>query len=289
MISQPITITTILLGIQGLVLFLATRRSLERLFSVLPPLFWIYFLPMMLSTVGMLPAKHSVYESITMNLLPAGLILILLPVNLERILRLGPQALIVMLSGSLGIILGAPVVIFFLRPWLPADIWKGFGALSASWIGGSSNMLAIKEAIGTPDDLLFLMIITDTVVVYLWMAGLIALSNVQERFDRWNKAKIDLLRTIASRVSRLEKKNQVLEVYHLSSIVALSLIGSRICFFIAQNLPVVENLVAPFTWTVILATLVGILLSETPAQELESYGASKIGYLMLFLVLASIG
>jgi len=286
---QPLTIVVILLSVEALVLSAAAWPPLKKVFSVLPPLFWIYFLPMVLATTGLLPARHPVYEAITTTLLPAGLILILLPVNLRNIFKLGGQALTIMLAGSLGIILGAPLVILIFKPWMPADIWKGFGALSGSWIGGSSNMLAIKEAIGTPEDIFFLMVIMDTVVVYLWMATLIALSNVQEKFDRWNRARVEPVKEIAARVATENSRNLVPQVRHLAGILAIALAGSWLSFQLGQTLPEMKNLLAPFTWTVIIASLLGILLSETPLREIESYGASRLGYLMLFLVLASIG
>ena len=43
------------------------------------------------------------------------------------------------------------------------------------------------------------------------------------------------------------------------------------------------------SWTIILATGLGIALSFTPFRRLENYGASKLGYALLYFVLASIG
>ena len=42
-------------------------------------------------------------------------------------------------------------------------MWKALGALSGSWIGGLSNMVAIKEGVGTPDALMSPIIIVDSV------------------------------------------------------------------------------------------------------------------------------
>jgi uncharacterized membrane protein len=44
-----------------------------------------------------------------------------------------------------------------------------------------------------------------------------------------------------------------------------------------------------YTWTIIVVSIAGVALSFTPAKKLEAYGASKIGYYILYFVLTSIG
>src|SRR4029077_10498183 len=54
-------------------------------------------------------------------------------------------------------------------------------------------------------------------------------------------------------------------------------------------LPVVGDVLNPSGWAFLLVTLIGILLSLTPAAKLEKYGASRWGYLCLYLLLAAMG
>ncbi len=54
-------------------------------------------------------------------------------------------------------------------------------------------------------------------------------------------------------------------------------------------LPAVPNLISHKGWAIILATMLGVVLSFTPARRLEDYGASRLGYAMLYFVLASYG
>ncbi|MGQ0587215.1 MAG: DUF819 family protein [Gammaproteobacteria bacterium] len=49
------------------------------------------------------------------------------------------------------------------------------------------------------------------------------------------------------------------------------------------------SLTSEFFWIVVLATTFGLLLSLTPARKLEGAGASKVGSLMLYVLVASIG
>ena len=46
---------------------------------------------------------------------------------------------------------------------------------------------------------------------------------------------------------------------------------------------------SPVTWKFILITAVGVVLSFTPARKLEGAGASKIGSVMIYLLVACIG
>jgi uncharacterized membrane protein len=49
------------------------------------------------------------------------------------------------------------------------------------------------------------------------------------------------------------------------------------------------SLTSEFFWIVVLATTFGLLLSLTRARKLEGAGASKVGSVMLYVLVASIG
>jgi hypothetical protein len=211
MMKHPVYILVILLLIEGVILALSNRPVGKKLFRFLPSMFWIYFLPMLANTVGILPSENAFYGVIAKWVLPAALVILLLSADIRGILRLGPKALGMMAAAVGGIMIGAPVVVMLYRQWLPAEGWKGIGALSASWIGGSANMIAVKEAIGTPDSVFLPIVIVDTLIPYFWMGLLIAVSTCQYAFDRWNRADVRLLDDLARRgaASRLNIKNDM--------------------------------------------------------------------------------
>jgi uncharacterized membrane protein len=153
----------------------------------LPPVFWIYFLPMLASSFGLIDPKSPVFGMITTWLLPACLLLLLLSVDIKAILRLGPTALVYVFQWLIGDCCWNNTGFQLFKPLIGQQFWSGFGALSASWTGGSANMIAVKEALSVPDQVFAPMVIVDTVVPYLWMATLIAGVALQPAFDRWNK------------------------------------------------------------------------------------------------------
>ncbi|MGE5308643.1 MAG: DUF819 domain-containing protein [Deltaproteobacteria bacterium] len=295
MIHDPFLTVLILAAVELLVLGVSSRPGLKRYFSFLPPVFWIYFLPMLLSTCGLLDPKNPVYSLISAYFLPASLALLLLSSDIRAIVRLGPQALTMMLAGSAGIMLGTAAVVIALGRGLGPQSWAGFGSLSASWIGGSANMIAVKEALSTPDAVFTPMVVVDTIVPYTWMGVLIALAGMQAVFDRWNRADAGILSDLAARVNvNTELKNR--DRNHLFgrtgvflAIAGIAVGGMILSRWLSGLLPEIPNVLSRYAWMIISVSVIGIALSFTPARSLGKSGATDIGYYLLYFVLTSIG
>ncbi|MGB8318523.1 MAG: DUF819 family protein, partial [Ignavibacteriaceae bacterium] len=229
------------------------------------------------------------YDWITDYFLPASLVLLLISADIPSILKLGPKAIITFFSGSLGIMIGAPIVIILFSPFLPADAWKGIGALSGSWIGGSINMISVKESIGTPDTLLGTMVIVDTLVGYGWMAVVIYFSGYQNKIDEKNKVDLSITRQINKKLESLYSKREPVDLKSFSVMIAVALTIGTICLQLGKVIPPIGEIVTAFGWTIILVLIISIILSFTKLQNLERRGASVIGNYMLYFLLASIG
>ena len=151
MIHNPIALIAVLLCIECGILYLANHKKFSKYFDVLPSVFWIYFLPMLASSFGLIDSSAPVYSKITTYLLPMALFLLLMTVDIKGILRLGPRALAMFFIGTFGIMLGMAVVFALFKNTIGPQFWSGFAALSGSWTGGSANMIAVKEALEVPD------------------------------------------------------------------------------------------------------------------------------------------
>jgi uncharacterized membrane protein len=289
-IDHPFLIILLLAAIEALVLGLSRHERTRRWFELLPAVFWIYFLPMLAATFGLLPTRSPVYGLITTYLLPASLVLLLLPVDIRAILRLGPKALAMFFVGAAGIIAGTVFAFALSKPLVGAEFWAGFGALSASWTGGSANMIAVKEALAVPDAVFAPMVIVDTVVPYLWMGLLIALVGRQGAFDRWNRADRSILDDLGVRVAqhvagRVGKRT----VGGIALALAVATAASGAAHLLAGELPQIRDVVSSYTWTILIVTLLGLGLSLSPARNLERAGATRTGYDLLYFVLTAIG
>jgi uncharacterized membrane protein len=278
-----------LLSLVGVVLYLERIPAFQKLYHYLPSAFWCYFLPMLLATFGLLPDQSPVYDFLTTYVLSSCLLLLLLDINLPAIIRLGPTALTAMAVGAFGIGAGAVVSYAIFARWLPPETWKGVGALSASWIGGSANMLAVKEALRTSETVFAPMVIVDTVITYSWMGILVAFSSKQEAWDRWVQADRSTLDDVVSRLKGfVREKSQHASWWHAIWLLGLGMGVGWICLRLGHMLPQTPSL-TPAGWAFLLVTALGILLSLTPAARLEKYGASRWGYFCLYLLLAAMG
>ena len=291
LITEPTALFAFLAGLLGLIFWLSTLDPLKPFFERLPPVIWAYFVPMIATTLGVTPAASPVYDWVARYLLPLALFLLMLTVDVPAIVRLGPIALAMMAVGTLGIVIGGPVAYLLFGGFLPPDAWQGFATLSGSWIGGTANMVAIQQSVGAPDALLGPIIVVDTVVGYGWMGVLIFLSSFQERFDRRIGARTSAIEAMNARLAELDTERRVVTIADLAIIVGLAFAATALSVALGGRLPALGDptIISQSTWAILIAVTLGLLLSFTPLRRLERPGASRIGYLALYLLLTTIG
>jgi uncharacterized membrane protein len=284
------SLAAFLAAVLGLVFWLETVDALEPVFKYLPPVIWAYFIPMLCTTFGITPASSAVYDWMSNYLLPFSLFLLMISVDLKAILRLGPTALMMMLAGTLGIVIGGPIAFGLFAGFFEDPVaWKGFAALSGSWIGGTANMLAMKQSVGTPDSTLGPLLVVDVVAGYGWMGVLIFLSAYQDRFDDWVGADTTLIEEMNENLGDTNKRP--IQLKDLVVMIGLSLGAAVASRALGGVFPELGNptIISAGTWAILLVVTVGLILSFTPLQNLEKAGASRVGYAALYLLLTSIG
>jgi uncharacterized membrane protein len=291
MLTDPTFVFIYLAALLGAIFWLSGLQRLQPFFKIVPAVISVYFLPAVSSSLGITPMSSPAYDWMVRYLLPVSLLLLMVTVDVRAILRLGGKALVMMLAGSLGIIVGGPVALALLGAFLPGDTWMGLAALGGSWIGGAPNMVAIKESVGTPDSLMGPIIVVDTVVAYSWMGLLLFLSSFQKKIDGWLRADTGAIDTLEDRLSDADTERRPMEVRDLGMIVGLGFGCAGVCVWLGDRLPLLGDptIISHTTWTVVLATSLGLALSFTPARKLERVGASRAGYLALYLMLTAIG
>ncbi len=282
----------------SLIFWLSGVPRLRRFFEFTPPVIYAYFVPMFATTLGITPPQSPAYDWMVRYLLPLSLLLLMISVDLKAIARLGTTAVIMILAGTAGIVLGAPIVLLLFKAWLPQDAWMGLAALSGSWIGGTANMVAIAESVGTPNSLMGPIIVVDTVVGYGWMGILLFLSAWQGRFDRRTNARTEALEETHRHLAELDSHRKPLEVRTATMLVGMGIGGAVLTVALGRLIPPLSlitpsgssaTIVSNTTWTVLIVVSAGLALSFTPVRKLEEAGASKIGYAALYFLLTAIG
>ena len=288
--NNPTFVFTFIVSILAIIFFLNEQKNLKLIFKYFPPVIWAYFIPMFFTNINILPSSSALYDWSKSYLLPVSLLLLLSSCNIKLIKKLGFKAILTMLIGTLGIILGATFSFMIFKNYLPINSWKGVAALSGSWIGGSQNMIAVGKSIGTPDELFGNMIVIDTIVGYGWMGIVIFLSGYQNKLDKWNNADKSVLKLIEKKIinDELTKSTKSTDFKHIVFIIALSFFCTIISIIIGNALPE-GNIINNFGWSIILITAIGISLSFTNISKLNQVGSAHIGNFFLYILIATIG
>jgi uncharacterized membrane protein len=280
-----------LAALVGLIFWVSARPRLQKLFRLTPAVIYVYFLPMFATTAGITPAASPVYDWMSAYLLPFALVLLMISVDLPAIGKLGGRALIMVMAGTLGIVAGGPIAYLLFRGILPENAWMGMAALSGSWIGGTANMLAIAESVGTPESVFGPIIVVDTVVGYGWMGVLLLFSGYQAWFDRRTNASTTAIEETNQRLSEMETSRQPIDTGNAAVMVGLGFGGAVLAVTLGDALPKLGDptVISHTTWAVLIVVTGGLLISLSPVRRLERSGASAIGYAGLYLLLAGIG
>ncbi|MHC4344911.1 MAG: DUF819 family protein [Planctomycetota bacterium] len=167
-ISSPIGVLTVLCGI-GAFFFLLEQQTKWKLFNYFPPLIFIYAVPAIMSNTGILTKTSPVYDWLSSTVLPLFLVIMLLKVDVASTVRIMGRGIFVMLFGTAGVVLGAPIAFLLVRSRLPDDVWKAFGTLAGSWIGGTGNMAAASEGLETSGEGFGLAVLGDNLVYIVWL------------------------------------------------------------------------------------------------------------------------
>ena len=291
LISDPMGVLAYLAAVLATIFWLSEQPRMEPVFRYLPPVIFAYFIPTISTTVGILPASSPVYDWMTRYLLPLALLLLMITVDVRSIVKLGKTAVAMVMAGALGIVIGAQVSYLVFGRWLPEDAWTGFAALSGSWIGGTANMVAIAESVGTPEAIFAPVIVVDTVVGYGWMGVLLLFSAFQPKFDRWLNADLSAIEDTNRRLAEVEAVRHPSTVADIAIIIGLGLAGAILSVQLGAKLPTLgePTIISHTTWAVLIVVTGGLLLSFTPVRKLEEVGASRMGYVALYLMLTGIG
>ena len=316
----PITEDTVIFGLLCLCLgFVFYTSSLKKgfwkkFYRIIPTLLMCYMLPAVLTSVGLISEKDSnLYYIASRYLLPAALVLMTLSIDLKAILNLGSKALIMFLTGTAGIIIGGPIAILIVSAFSPetvggADfdaVWRGLSTIAGSWIGGGANQAAMLEVFSYNPKKFGDMVLVDIVVANIWMAIILLGIGRSKQIDNWLKSDTSAIETLKERVSAYTAKITrvtTLNDYLIMLCLAFTAVGiahftgHHFAEFLEANFEVIRDkqkalssLGSKFLWMVVFSTTIGILLSFTKAKNYEGAGASKIGGLFIYILVATIG
>lgn len=281
----------------------------KKFYTYIPALLLCYFLPSILNSMGIISGEESgLYFMASRYLLPASLVLLTLSIDIKGVVALGPKALIMFLAGTFGIVIGGPLTIImlsYISPDLvggvgPDAVWRGLATIAGSWIGGGANQTAMKEMFGSSDKLFSAMITVDVIVANVWMAFLLYGAGISAKVDKWFKADSSSIETLKNNLEKYHAKvSRIPSLTDLMVIVAIGVgltgiahMGADIIApWVSENAPQLAkfSLTSKFFWLIVIATTGGLILSFTKLKQYEGAGASRVGSLFLYILVATIG
>ncbi|KAA3614819.1 MAG: DUF819 family protein [Calditrichaeota bacterium] len=281
----------------------------KKFYTFIPTVLLCYFIPSIFNSLGIISGEHSqLYFMASRYLLPSSLVLLTLSVDINAIIKLGWRAIVMFLTGTIGIVIGGPIailIISFFAPDVvggagPEAVWRGLTTIAGSWIGGGANQTAMREVFEVSDKLFSQMLPVDIIIGYLWMGVLLYGAGINKKIDNWLKADVTAIDDLRVRVEKYRASiAHIPTVKEITIILAFAFGTTGIAHFLADiiapwlasNLPFLKDfgLTSTFFWIVVIATTGGLILSFTKARKLEGAGASNIGTIFLYILIAAIG
>ena len=308
LITDDAVVLGLLVSCLGLVFYTSQLKSLKTFYKIIPALLLCYLIPSLFSTVGIISPKVSGLWPVAKNyFLPASLILMTLSTDLKGVIKLGPKALIMFFTATIGIILGGPIAIMITSLFSPETvgglefdaIWRGLATLAGSWIGGGANQTAMLELYQFNPEKYGAMITVDIVVANIWMAFILFGAGKSDKIDKWLKADSSTIDELKNKMENYSSTVERNTAFHdLMKISSIALGGVGIAHFLASILSKCNNyfpifndsvFTSHFFWVVVVSTTLGLGFSFTRLRSLEGAGASKIGSVFIYLLVAIIG
>ena len=314
MITNDASILGALALVLGLLFYTKELHLFKRFYGIVPVVLLCYVVPSLLVSSNVIdPSESKLYTIASRFLLPAALILMTLSIDLKAIIGLGSKALILFFTATVGIVLGGPIALFTVSLFEPSiielqgaqELWKGLATIAGSWIGGGANQATMLEVFEYDRSLYGAMVLVDILVANLWLAILMISTSKKKSIDRWLKADTSAIETLQKNVEHYQAQTARLTTQpDLIALFAIAFGGVGIAHVSAPQIVkklvnlipslsdpghLLTSLTSEFLWMVVVATLIGIGASFTRLKRYEGIGASKMGSVFIYILVATIG
>lgn len=314
MLANDASILGALALVLGLLFYTKELPLFKRFYGVVPVVLLCYVVPSLLVSSNIIdPSESKLYTIASRFLLPAALILMTLSIDLKAIIGLGSKALILFFTATIGIVLGGPIALFIVSLFEPSilelqgaqELWKGLATIAGSWIGGGANQATMLEVFEYDRSLYGAMVLVDILVANLWLAILMISTSKKRGIDRWLKADTSAIETLQKNVEHYQAQTARLTTQpDLIALFAIAFGGVGIAHVSAPQIVkllvnlipslsdpghLLTSLTSEFLWMVVVATLIGIGASFTRLKRYEGIGASKMGSVFIYILVATIG
>ncbi|MCA9736194.1 MAG: DUF819 family protein [Gemmatimonadota bacterium] len=281
MISSPLAVLFVLATVVLTAVWLEARyRTFRSLGAALVSI----LLAMLLSNLGLIPGTSPAYDFLAGPAVSAGIVLILLAVDLRTVVQAGPRMLGAFAVGAVGTAAGAVTAALLLAGAIGPETWKLAGQYTATYTGGGANFAAVGAALETSGELFAAGIAADVIVTAIWMATCLAVPVL------WGRGRGGAVPGLEEQTQEPVGSADALDrrLYATVGTVALKDIGG-LMVVVLGTLWVAELLAARTPLPGVLwLTTIALLLAQVPHVK-ALRGAAVFGNYLVLWFLASNG
>jgi len=238
-------------------------------------------LAIVLSNTGIIPKSAPDYDLILTYLVPVAISLLLFKANLRQLFAETRGMLLAFLLGTLGTVIGT-VAGFLLLP-LGEQAPELAAIFSATYIGGSMNLVAVANAVHIDGDLLSASVAADSVIGVSYLALLALMPAIGFIRRQFSSPIIDEAEQLMDTPVIHHSEAGSLNLLHLSLSLCISLVICAVSYALAFVLGM-ESYSILFI-TVITAAIANLL----PKQMAKLEGDFQLGVLLMYFFFAVIG
>ncbi len=270
------------------------KRTKWKIFDILPAIIWIFLTPIFLSNLSVvgnlpsvIPRSSPIYGAFRSFAVPMFIVLMLLDINIKEVIKVAWRGAGVLVLGAIGIVAGAVVSFWMFRSGLPADTWRGYGALAGSWIGGTGNLAAVAESLDTPGEMVGMVVLVDNFVYVVYFPIILTCKRWADTFNRFSRVSKAQLDHFEQATAEIEQKTHEVHFKDLLTLVGWSFTAMLVSNALAALVPEVPPVLTERTWAILFVTTIGIAMSGTALSKIP--GTMPLAMMLTYIYMTMMG
>ena len=282
--ENTLILWSIILVIATFAIFLENRYTLVAKIS---GAIMALIIALLLSNFNIIPLESKVYDDVWGYVVPIAIPLLLFQCDIKKIWKESGRLTIIFLLSSVGTMLGAVVGFYLLREYIPT-LNNIAGTMTASYIGGGVNFVAVQTALNLDKQLASALIVSDNLLMVLYFFVLIIIPTIPF-FNKYFK------REYRNDIKNMDDKKEVKRPITLEDVAfnfTISVLIVAVSFgfsdlILAEDRGYVINFLA--NKYILLTSITVILATVFSTFFKKLIGSQEIGTFLIYIFFAVIG
>ena len=281
--ENTLILWAIILVIATIAIFLENRYTLVAKIS---GAIMALIIALLLSNFNIIPLESKVYDDVWGYVVPIAIPLLLFQCDIKKIWKESGRLAIIFLLSSVGTMLGAVVGFYLLREYIPT-LNNIAGTMTASYIGGGVNFVAVQTALNLDKQLASALIVSDNLLMVLYFFVLIIIPTIPF-FNKYFKREYNDIKNMDDK--KEVKRPITLEDVAFNFTISVLIVAVSFGFsdlILAEDRGYVINFLA--NKYILLTSITVILATVFSTFFKKLIGSQEIGTFLIYIFFAVIG